>query len=156
MLNESIRAKLEARAQARARAEPEEICCLMEAEQEEWNRDTMRGQVWPVKPPHLSGGNYWTYFESPEAYLAFKRDWRRQQAERTYEVNAPRVRSKLADRNSILADIGSRINLICEDTDREFRQQAEAERLTVKYEDIPRRPAMRSPSSLITRMGLDS
>ena len=67
----------------------------------------------------------------------YKRQWQAQRAQQTYETNKPRVNSKLAGRNSILADIGSRINIIGEDTDCEFREQAESKGLQVKYESIP-------------------
>ena len=52
------------------------------------------------------------------------------------ETNTPKTKSKPSGRNSILADIGSKINVIGADTDREFRETSESQGLEVHYEYI--------------------
>ena len=49
----------------------------------------------------------------------------------------PLGRSKLPGKTSILVDIGSKINIIGEETDKEFRDQAEASGHEVWYKGIP-------------------
>ena len=115
---------------------PSSTIYLTEEEEAEWRKDSMNGARLPMKPEYLwRPGDI--LFQKPEEWLAHKREFQARQARQAYEAHRPKVHSKLAGRNSILADIGSRINIIGEETDREFRRQAEAKGLKVIYEDIP-------------------
>ena len=92
---------------------------------------SMYGRMPPMKPN--SGAKL---FE-PEEWLEFKRKRQSETTPQILHTEKTLPRSKLPGKNSILVDIGSKINIIGEDTDKEFREQAEAQGHEVWYKSIP-------------------